>query len=176
MATPKFDFYQTESHVILTILKRGLTLEQCQLKYNEGALTVLASGEPIFIGNLLHPVDSNNFDLKCTPSKVEVKMAKLIGQHWESLEKNTVEKEEKKLLVNWDKVAKEMDDEEKDEGDAAVNKLFQQIYADADDDVRKAMIKSYSESGGTVLSTNWNEIKKQKTPVKPPEGMEYKKW
>ena len=40
----------------------------------------------------------------------------------------------------------------------------------------RAMNKSYAESGGTVLSTNWDEIGKEKTPVKPPEGMEFKKW
>jgi hypothetical protein len=40
----------------------------------------------------------------------------------------------------------------------------------------KAMNKSYQESGGTVLSTNWNEIGKEETPVKPPDGMEFKKW
>jgi suppressor of G2 allele of SKP1 len=38
------------------------------------------------------------------------------------------------------------------------------------------MNKSYMESGGTVLSTNWDEIGKEKTPVKPPDGMEFKKW
>lgn len=37
------------------------------------------------------------------------------------------------------------------------------------------MNKSFQESGGTVLSTNWGEIGKEQTPVKPPEGMEYKK-
>lgn len=33
-----------------------------------------------------------------------------------------------------------------------------------------------TESGGTVLSTNWNEIAKDKVDIKPPDGMEYKKW
>jgi len=32
------------------------------------------------------------------------------------------------------------------------------------------------ESGGTVLSTNWEDIKKQKTEIKPPDGMEFKKY
>ena len=32
------------------------------------------------------------------------------------------------------------------------------------------------ESGGTVLSTNWKEVGDQKVDVKPPDGMEYKKW
>ena len=33
-----------------------------------------------------------------------------------------------------------------------------------------------SESGGTVLSTNWSEVGKEKVEVKPPDGMEFKKW
>jgi suppressor of G2 allele of SKP1 len=38
------------------------------------------------------------------------------------------------------------------------------------------MLKSYTESGGTTLSTNWSEIGKGKTEVKPPQGSEWKKW
>ena len=66
--------------------------------------------------------------------------------------------------------------EEKKEGEAALNEMFQKIYADASDDAKKAMNKSFQESGGTVLSTNWNEIGAEKTEVKPPDGMEWKKW
>jgi hypothetical protein len=41
----------------------------------------------------------------------------------------------------------------------------------------KVVITSwFQESGGTVLSTNWNDIGAKKTDVKPPDGMEYKKW
>jgi suppressor of G2 allele of SKP1 len=61
-------------------------------------------------------------------------------------------------------------------GDTAVNGFFQQIFADADDDTKKAMMKSYQESGGTTLSTNWDEVKKGKVEVKPPSGSEWKKW
>jgi suppressor of G2 allele of SKP1 len=38
------------------------------------------------------------------------------------------------------------------------------------------MNKSFQESGGTVLSTNWNEVAKEKVTVKPPDGVEFKKW
>ena len=78
---------------------------------------------------------------------------------------------------NWDAIGKQAEQEEKDEkleGDAALNKLFKQIYGDADDDTRRAMNKSFQESGGTVLSTNWKDIGKEKTEVKPPKGMEHK--
>ena len=38
------------------------------------------------------------------------------------------------------------------------------------------MYLNVQESGGTVLSTNWNEIGNKDTTVKAPDGMEYKKW
>lgn len=47
---------------------------------------------------------------------------------------------------NWDKLVAEVkaeEKEEKPEGDAALNKLFQQIYRDGSDEVRKAMNKSF---------------------------------
>lgn len=32
------------------------------------------------------------------------------------------------------------------------------------------------ESGGTVLSTNWDEVQKDKVEMKAPDGMEFKKY
>lgn len=61
-------------------------------------------------------------------------------------------------------------------GDIATNEFFQQLYTNADDDTRRAIIKSYQESNGTVLSTNWSEVGKGKVETKPPTGQEAKKW
>lgn len=38
------------------------------------------------------------------------------------------------------------------------------------------LMKFQQESGGTVLSTNWDEVGKDKVATKPPDGMEFKKW
>jgi SGS domain/CS domain len=82
---------------------------------------------------------------------------------------------------NWDSIEKEIEKEEENEkpvGDEAMNKLFQQLYKNADEDTKRAMIKSYQTSGGTVLSTNWDEVKKkdyEKERVAP-KGQEWKTW
>ncbi|KAI9771537.1 MAG: hypothetical protein M1839_002780 [Geoglossum umbratile] len=62
-----------------------------------------------------------------------------------------------------------------DEGDP-VNSFFKKLYAGADPDTRRAMTKSYQESNGTALSTNWSEVGAKTVEVSPPEGMVAKKW
>lgn len=47
---------------------------------------------------------------------------------------------------NWDQLVVEIKEEEKKEnleGDAALNQLFQQIYTDGSDEVKRAMNKSF---------------------------------
>lgn len=80
-----------------------------------------------------------------------------------------------KKKYDWNALEKSIE-KEKDEGEAALNSLFQQIYKDATPETQRAMIKSFTESNGTCLSTNWEEIKKKKVETTPPEGMVAKKF
>ncbi|PYI12160.1 CS-domain-containing protein [Aspergillus sclerotiicarbonarius CBS 121057] len=48
-----------------------------------------------------------------------------------------------------------------------VDGFFKKLYANADPDTRRAMMKSYVESQGTSLSTNWDEV--SQGPVKREE-------
>ncbi|KAG5543361.1 hypothetical protein RHGRI_016181 [Rhododendron griersonianum] len=77
--------------------------------------------------------------------------------------------------VDWEKLEAQ-EKEEKLDGDAALNKFFRDIYQDADEDTRRAMRKSFVESNGTVLSTNWNEVGSKMVEGSPPDDMEVKKW
>ncbi|KAE8441950.1 hypothetical protein EG329_004158 [Mollisiaceae sp. DMI_Dod_QoI] len=74
---------------------------------------------------------------------------------------------------NWDKL---MGDEEDDKEGEDVDYFFKQLYKNADPDTRRAMMKSYQESNGTSLSTNWADVGSKSFETHPPDGMEAKKW
>ena len=146
--------------------------------------------------DLAHPVIPSQSSYKVLSTKLEIKLKKQDGIRWNNLEGSgetpKVSNIPKEILNsklppayqsskgrNWDKIAVDIEQElanDKPEGEAALNEMFQKIYANADDNTKRAMNKSFQESGGTVLSTNWNDIGKEKTEVKPPDGMEWKKW
>jgi len=116
--------------------------------------------------------------LKIGRVKIEIFLKKTMACKWESLEKKDVDvpirnwvdtssmnkhsyPSSSKTKKDWsllDKEAEKIVGEETPAGDAAVQKLFQSIYSKADEDTRRAMNKSYVESGGTVLSTNWKDV------------------
>jgi len=73
---------------------------------------------------------------------------------------------------NWDNIAGGDDEDEED----GANSFFKKLYKDASPEVQRAMMKSYTESNGTSLSTNWDEVSKAKVETLPPDGMEAKSW
>jgi len=98
-----------------------------------------------------------------TPEPVGTRKQK---KNWEGITTNILNSEQEKT----------MDQDPNVGGDSTLNSFFQKIFADADEDTKRAMMKSYQESGGTTLSTNWDEVKKSKVEVKPPAGSEWKQW
>lgn len=131
--------------------------------------------------------------MKARPNK---KWADLEGVHAEKENETAVEKpvadkpyypsSSKTGPKDWDKLATELTakpknkgkgkegettgDEEYDSEDGGdpVNFFFKKLYKDADEDTRRAMMKSYTESNGTALSTNWGEVGQGKVETSPP--------
>ncbi|XP_063991421.1 protein SGT1 homolog isoform X2 [Diachasmimorpha longicaudata] len=202
MPTPKIkhDWYQTESFVVITILAKNS--ENIKINYTETMLSVsakLPSGSEYSLElDLAHPIVPDQCSYKVVPSKIEVKLKKRDGLRWTALEGSSVAgvtakpipaaimnddpvkyPTSSKTPKDWNRVENEIkkeEEEEKPEGDAALNALFQKIYKGGSDEVRRAMNKSFLESGGTVLSTNWNEVGNTTVETKPPDGLEWKKW
>ncbi|KAH8880593.1 SGS-domain-containing protein [Thozetella sp. PMI_491] len=74
---------------------------------------------------------------------------------------------------NWDKLG---DAEEDDEAKEDVNYFFKKLYSGASPEQQRAMMKSFTESNGTSLSTDWNDVKDRTVKTLPPDGVEEKKW
>ena len=63
---------------------------------------------------------------------------------------------------DWSKIEKEIlaeEEEERKNSKQSVDEFFKQIYSNATDEQKRAMVKSFQTSNGTVLSTNWDEVK-----------------
>jgi suppressor of G2 allele of SKP1 len=73
---------------------------------------------------------------------------------------------------NWDK----LDGVDSDEEESNVNVFFKKLYKNATPEQQRAMMKSFTESNGTSLSTDWNDVGSRTVETVPPEGVEAKKW
>ncbi|KGL81538.1 Suppressor of G2 allele of SKP1, partial [Tinamus guttatus] len=193
----RYDWYQTESQVIVTIMIKNAQKDAVHVQFSEKEMSAsvrLPSGEDYNLKLvLLHSIVPEQSTFKVLSTKVEIVRKKPEAVRWEKLEGEGDSPKLKQFTPdtqhlypssshytrNWDKLVVEIKEEEKNEkleGDAALNKLFQQIYSDGTDEVKRAMNKSFMESGGTVLSTNWSDVSKKKVEVNPPDDMEWKKY
>lgn len=98
-------------------------------------------------------------------------------KNWDKLATDLTKKKEKSKdgkSASKDKDgAGEGDDSDVDSeygGGDAVDSFFKKLYANSDPDTQRAMMKSYYESQGTALSTNWDEVGKEKVAVHPPSS------
>lgn len=205
---PRYQYYQSEKFMTISILEPSVKPENLTVKMQVQRLSVTLRKEgvdfPVVSGRLYEEINVDNSKIQYKDEKVLIKLRKIRAYEWpELLSKEAIsapkpapaksvavptESQKTKEVSrprpyashrDWDSIEKNLESEvEKPEGDEAMNQLFKQIYANADEDTRRAMIKSYQTSGGTVLSTNWDEVAKKdyEEERSAPDGMEWKTW
>jgi len=198
MASLRHEFYETDEKVTLSIFDRGADPKLVSIKFEPRKFSYVNGDKVLTLEPLKGQINPDTSSFTVGKVKVEVHLIKMAPGRWASLvgdapdplsnfpvqpspESAPVRKQKK----NWEGITTDILTKEKEKsteedpnvgGDAALNSFFQKIFADADEDTKRAMMKSYQESGGTALSTNWDEVGKTKTEVKPPAGSEWKKW
>ena len=125
---------------------------------------------PVNLDSLFEIIVPEDSQYEILKTKVEIRLKKAsIGTKWPTLLSESALSSTKRAgdyptssrsHHDWDKIAKDTDNdpELKPEGEQQLNELFQKIYRDANEETRRAMIKSYQESNGSSLSTNWEEV------------------
>lgn len=199
---PRHDFYETDEKLTISIFDKGADATKISVKITARSVIYENGDIQLTLEPLKGDVIPDSSDFTVGKVKVEIRLAKALHAQgrWGTLLGDPADTDAPILTApppapasgygarprkNWDSVtndilksdnAKSSTEDPNAGGDAAVNGFFQKLYSDADEDTRRAMMKSYVESGGTTLSTNWEEIGKEKVTVKPPEGSEWRKW
>lgn len=145
--------------------------------------------------NLAHQVEPQNFKVEIFTKKFELTLNKKDTVNWKTLEYNgsagaeqaqvgasqkTISKTESSALrypssskknIDWNKL--HINDDENEE-QQSVDQFFQSLYKNADADAKRAMMKSFIESNGTALNTDWSEVSKGKVETALPSGVDMK--
>ncbi|KAF9787164.1 SGS-domain-containing protein [Thelephora terrestris] len=201
MPTPRYEFYETDDRLTLSIFDKGVDPADVQIKFEPRAFSYTRGDNEVQLEPLKGQIDTEKSDYTVGKIKVEVRLAKVAAIRWGGLVGDAPDllntfpavatstaaasAGQKPFYKNWDGITNTIlsddkplstSDDPNAGGDAAVNKFFQEIYGNADENTKRAMMKSFVESGGTTLSTNWDEVGKSPVDVKPPQGSEWKKW
>lgn len=200
------DFFQNNKAVNVSLFLKNVPKESANVEFSatEAVLTCKqpTSGEPFkyTLGPFACPINPEESSFRVFGTKVELNLVKAESVKWSGLvvakeqkeedtaaPTSTVSLDEMRQALNepklppvngakdWDKLAEDELEGEGGEGENP-NAFFEKLYANADEDTRRAMMKSYIESNGTSLSTDWDQVKKAKVETVPPEGMEVKAW
>jgi len=199
---PKYQYYQNDTDMTIAILEPGVQQEDLRVDFETKRLTVVLTKQgvdfAVVCGTLYEEIVVDKSKVRIKDEKVLIKMRKKTEKfEWQQLINKVEEPSPKEILDDkivptvdstknkayashrdWDAIERNIDEQEKQEkpeGDEALNKLFQDIYGRSDEDTRRAMVKSFQTSGGTVLSTNWGEVAETDYEKKAREEMEKKK-
>ena len=200
------DWFQTPSSIEFSFYARDRSAEDVRVTAEERSLEVcirLGEGKEFqhAFENFFAAIDKANVSVSVRPAKVTVTVKKVAAAQWPMLElppdsapvasapaptaaaaqplpptAPLVYPNSKKRDWSNFKVEEEKETPGQLSGDHQLTKTFKDLYAIADDDCRRAMMKSYTESGGTVFSTNWKDVGSRTLKCEAPNGLEVRHW
>ncbi|KAG9394880.1 SGS domain [Carpediemonas membranifera] len=185
--TIRADWYQTSNAITISVFWSGHmipedALVQCTNDFVHISFPMENDEVYDHTFDLTEAVDPDSMKYRIYRAKLELTVNKKTpGKQWAALEKVTprpvapepAQAPKKKTAKDWDELDKETKEEDKDNEDTGgdpLQTLFSKIYANADPDTQRAMMKSFTESKGTVLSTNWSEVGKGEVKPQPPSS------
>lgn len=176
----RFDAYQTEKSISVNLYKGGKRVEIVEKKLDSKTLELkvkIDDNEEVNKWIFHGEVKPDTVNVSEGAKKIEIIINKEEEVDWPSIfEEDGGREKNVKLYEGWENV--KITPEDVDEFDykkhgrrkgSDIMELFKQIYADATPEQRRAMNKSFEESGGTVLSTNWADVANRYVEPKPPE-------
>uniref|UniRef100_A0AC34FEF4 SGS domain-containing protein n=1 Tax=Panagrolaimus sp. ES5 TaxID=591445 RepID=A0AC34FEF4_9BILA len=167
----KLEYYQTPSNFVINLLEKNVDESKIVVNCKPKHLKVTYGDRILLNTSLFGEVIPEELSYSIKPRKIEISLKKKDSKHWSELEdKHKDEMDAKKRIPTdkWGAVVKEIDEDEAEAKD--VDGVLKKLFANCDDDAKKAMMKSWSESGGKVLSMDWNDVKKKKCEYKSENG------
>lgn len=145
------DFVETKDTVTIFLYKRSLHCVDVSPVVDGPRRLSLCKGVAVDLYKDVHP------DIRVveSPSRIEIHLRKVEPGRWGGICGRPA------AQADSTSEGRAVEDSESEEG-LSVMDLFSRIYQRSGDDVRKAMEKSFYESGGTVLSTDWDQVKSKK--------------
>ncbi|KAJ2317551.1 Cochaperone protein, partial [Coemansia sp. RSA 2681] len=181
----RHEWYQNDEYVILEVFIKRVQKDAATVEFSDQAVSLsvkMATGSEnnYEFDPLMHPIVPKESTYEIMSTKIEIRLKKAsVGLKWDCLELSEAQRvanskgkaslSSSRQGVSWDTIAANAEKETKlKPGEQSVNQLFQSIYKDADEETRRAMMKSYIESNGTALSTDWKTVSKGPVETTPP--------
>ncbi|KAJ9099219.1 hypothetical protein QFC21_004099 [Naganishia friedmannii] len=168
----RYDYYQTDKELIVSIYKKGLPADQVHVRATsddvELKLPKATFGNWSSLVVAAVPTSQSTLTPMQPPKVAESASTKAENDVTPATKPAPKRK-------NWDSLAKEIDEVDEDEDKRGPDGFFKSLYSGLDPDSQRAMLKSYQESNGTVLSTNWTDVGTKFQAPQPPAGTEVKK-
>lgn len=183
---PRVDWYQDDTTVSIVLYEAAVQPSSLRVVWSNNVLTIsyvtnkgdessdVPGGSPNAMpqslelhlsASIMDPtIPGSGYKLLCSEKKVEMQFRKATSGRWATLEvpkipvHPTISSYSK---INDSFIEDELIDDTPSGSEEQFVRLLQDIYAKGDENTKRAMMKSFRSSNGTVLSTDWNQVKEE---------------